>query len=72
MSRETDTPTLAVRSTARAGQAGREKRVSSHLPFTHFIDLDIIGTRDGDMMMTIHLKGAPSETVDDVTTTQRF
>jgi len=72
MSRETHTMTHAVRSTARAAKAGREKRVSSHLPFTHFIDLDIIGTRDGDMMMTIHLKGAPSETVDDVTTTQRF
>ena len=72
MSRNSAHKSHALSFTARATPIGRERRVSTHLPFTHFVDVDIIGTRDGDMMLTLHLSGAPSETVDASVIEQRF
>ena len=72
MSRDTLAKTHALNSTVRAGRIAKERRVSTHLPFTHFVDRDIIGTRDGDMLLMIHLGGAPSETVDASIIEQRF
>lgn len=41
-----------------------EKPVSSHLPYTHFVDADIVCSVDGMLMLTIHFSGLSMETAD--------
>jgi len=64
MSRKARKLSLAERSTGAGAKLARERSVSDHIAITHFVDTDILATRDGDLILVMHLNGAPTETTD--------